>query len=137
MTQVCENRANQHPGIRRSPAHSSSVESHAIRLIAIDGRLRASNASPLFRYTDLLDIGNYTLRTWGEEQTSRYIDGLEVCCQMLGDYPELGRFCDFVRPGLRLYIAWTVRRILRAKYAGNSDISYSASVCAAGKIYAR
>ena len=50
---------------------------------------------------DLLDIGNYTLRTWGEEQAIRYVDELETCCQMLADNPELGRSCDFVRPGLR------------------------------------
>jgi toxin ParE1/3/4 len=50
---------------------------------------------------DLLSIGAYTLRTWGEDQTIRYIDDLEACCQMLADNPTLGRACDEVRPGLR------------------------------------
>ena len=50
---------------------------------------------------DLLNIGAYTLRTWGEDQTIRYIDDLEACCQMLADNPTLGRACDEVRPGLR------------------------------------
>jgi toxin ParE1/3/4 len=50
---------------------------------------------------DLLGIGAYTLRAWGEDQTIRYIDDLEACCQMLADNPSLGRACDEVRPGLR------------------------------------
>jgi plasmid stabilization system protein ParE len=32
---------------------------------------------------DLLSIGTYTLRTWGEAQTLRYIGQLEACCQQL------------------------------------------------------
>jgi toxin ParE1/3/4 len=60
----------------------------------------------LFRFSrraeaDLLSIGAYTLRTWGEDQAICYIDDLEVCCQMLADNPTLGRACDEVRPGLR------------------------------------
>jgi plasmid stabilization system protein ParE len=50
--------------------------------------------------TDLLGIGTYTLRAWGEAQTIRYLDGLEACCQMLADNPGAGRPCDDVRPGL-------------------------------------
>jgi len=50
---------------------------------------------------DLLSIGDYTLRTWGSAQAARYLDELEVCCQMLADNPQLGRPCDSVRPGLR------------------------------------
>ena len=34
---------------------------------------------------DLLSISAYTLRTWGEDQTIRYLDDLEACCQMLAD----------------------------------------------------
>ena len=51
--------------------------------------------------SDLLSIAQYTLRTWGEEQTIRYIDDLEACCQMLADNPMLGRACDHIRQGLR------------------------------------
>jgi len=50
---------------------------------------------------DLLSIGAYTLRIWGEDQTIRYIDDLEECCPMLACNPKLGRACDDVRPGLR------------------------------------
>jgi toxin ParE1/3/4 len=50
---------------------------------------------------DLMDIGAYTLRTWGEDQTIRYMDDLEACCQMLADNSASGRPCDHVRPGLR------------------------------------
>lgn len=50
---------------------------------------------------DLLSIAAYTLSTWGEDQTIRYLDDLEACCQMLADNPALGRECDDVRPGLR------------------------------------
>jgi toxin ParE1/3/4 len=61
---------------------------------------------PALRYSrlaqaDLLSIGRYTLRTWGAEQTTRYVDDLQACCQMLGDNPMLGRTCDHIRPGLR------------------------------------
>jgi toxin ParE1/3/4 len=49
---------------------------------------------------DLMEIGSYTLRTWGEDQTLRYIDDLEACCQRLADNPASGRTCDHVRPGL-------------------------------------
>ena len=61
---------------------------------------------PVFRFSrraegDLLSIGGYTLRTWGEVHAVRYIGDLEVCCQALADNPALGRLCDDVRPGLR------------------------------------
>jgi hypothetical protein len=50
----------------------------------------------LFRFSrraeaDLLSIGAYTLRTWGEYHAIRYIDDLEACCQMLAVNPTLGR----------------------------------------------
>ena len=50
---------------------------------------------------DLLSIGAYTLRTWGEDQTLRYLEDLERCFQRLVDNPALGRPCDDLRPGLR------------------------------------
>jgi toxin ParE1/3/4 len=51
--------------------------------------------------TDLLAIGEYTLRTWGETQAARYLDDIGHCCQMLAANPGLGRVCDYIRPGLR------------------------------------
>jgi toxin ParE1/3/4 len=50
---------------------------------------------------DLLDIADYTLRTWGEAQTIRYLNDLERCCQRLAENPGSGRNCDSIRPGLR------------------------------------
>ena len=63
---------------------------------------------PRFRFsyraeTDLLAIGEYTLRTWGKVQAARYINEIEACCQMLAANPALGRSCENVRPGLRRF----------------------------------
>jgi toxin ParE1/3/4 len=49
---------------------------------------------------DLLSIGVYTLRTWGDAQAVRYLDELEACCRQLADNPASGRSCDDIRPGL-------------------------------------
>ncbi len=49
---------------------------------------------------DLLSIGAYTLLTWCETQTIRYLNELEACCQQLADNPASGRSCDDIRPGL-------------------------------------
>ncbi len=49
----------------------------------------------------MLNIGTYTLRTWGGDQAVRYLGELDACCQMLAGNPALGRRCDNVRPGLR------------------------------------
>jgi toxin ParE1/3/4 len=51
--------------------------------------------------TDLLSIGDYTLRTWGKAQAARYVGEFEVCCRTLSDNPALGRLCDEIRHGLR------------------------------------
>jgi toxin ParE1/3/4 len=40
---------------------------------------------------DLLSIGEYTVRKWGETQAARYLSELEDCCQMLARNPALGR----------------------------------------------
>ena len=48
-----------------------------------------------------MEIGSYTLGTWGDDQAIRYIDDLEKCCRQLADNPNLGRACDYIRPGLR------------------------------------
>lgn len=49
---------------------------------------------------DLLSIATYTLLTWGEAQTIRYLDELEGCCQQLADNPAFGRSCNDIRPSL-------------------------------------
>lgn len=50
---------------------------------------------------DLMEIGAYTLNTWGEEQAIRYLNSLEACCQQQAEQPETGRACEQLRPGLR------------------------------------
>jgi toxin ParE1/3/4 len=57
---------------------------------------------------DLVGIGEYTLRNWGEAQAERYLDALEEyaleeCCEMLGQNPRLGRSCEEIRPGLQRF----------------------------------
>jgi toxin ParE1/3/4 len=49
---------------------------------------------------DMYNIGVYTLRTWGEAQTERYIRQLNDCYRLLANSPRLGRPCDEIRPGL-------------------------------------
>jgi toxin ParE1/3/4 len=50
---------------------------------------------------DLLNIGQYTLQTWGALQANLYLSEIEQCCLKLAANPLLGRTCDRVRPGLR------------------------------------
>ena len=50
---------------------------------------------------DLLDIGSYTLQTWGEDQASRYFNDFVEWFEKLADSPKLGRACDHIRPGFR------------------------------------
>ena len=52
---------------------------------------------------DLLSIAEYTLRTWGKEQTAFYLDELEACCKRLSHHPALGRPCEEIRPGLHRF----------------------------------
>ncbi|MBZ5677661.1 MAG: type II toxin-antitoxin system RelE/ParE family toxin [Acidobacteriia bacterium] len=59
-----------------------------------------------FRFTrraegDLVSIRIHALKTWGAEQTIRYVADLRACCQMLADNPEAGRACEDIRRGLR------------------------------------
>ena len=56
---------------------------------------------PRHAESDLLNICNYTLRTWGKAQAARYLGEVEACCQMLAKNPALGRPCDDIRAGLR------------------------------------
>jgi toxin ParE1/3/4 len=61
-------------------------------------RIRYSRRS----VSDLVEIGLYTLTTWGEDQAKRYLDELEaLIAERLANNPELGRQCDEIRPGLR------------------------------------
>jgi toxin ParE1/3/4 len=50
---------------------------------------------------DLLNIAEYTLRTWGKSQTGRYLSELEQCFRLLAGNPGLGRPCDSIVRGMR------------------------------------
>lgn len=64
--------------------------------------MRVHRLSKLARL-DLVDITDYTLDTWGVEQTIRYLDGLEACFNRLAETPKIGRRCDRIRPGYRRF----------------------------------
>ena len=49
---------------------------------------------------DLTDIGNYTVRTWSEEQAERYLRMLLGEFAVLAENPALGRPSDEIRSGL-------------------------------------
>ena len=49
---------------------------------------------------DLLDIGLYTIQTWGRKQSDRYLRQLEEGCKQLADDLARRRSCDEIRPGL-------------------------------------
>jgi toxin ParE1/3/4 len=50
---------------------------------------------------DLLDIADYTLRTWSSKQAGSYLNRIQDCCERLAVYPMLGRECNQIAHGLR------------------------------------
>ncbi len=50
---------------------------------------------------DLIEIGDYTLDHWGEDQAIGYLDSLERCFYLIAANPEIGHRCDRVRKGYR------------------------------------
>ena len=53
--------------------------------------------------SDLAEIFDYTVDTWGEQQAGNYVEELARCFQMLADSPGLGRACDRILPGIRRF----------------------------------
>lgn len=53
--------------------------------------------------SDLAEIFDYTVDTWGEQQAEEYVEELARCFQLLADSPGLGRACDLISPGLRRF----------------------------------
>ena len=51
--------------------------------------------------SDLAQIADYTIETFGIEQARRYGDALEKCFQTIADNPSLGREADELAPNLR------------------------------------
>jgi len=53
--------------------------------------------------SDLADIFDYTVDTWGERQAEIYLEELAKCFERLADLPGLGRPCDLIYPGIRRF----------------------------------
>ena len=53
--------------------------------------------------SDLAEIFDYTVDTWGEEQAENYLDELARVFHRLVDSPGLGRACDRIYPGIRRF----------------------------------
>lgn len=47
---------------------------------------------------DLIEIADYTVDIWGQQQASRYLDGIFACFARIAQSPEMGRTCDRIRP---------------------------------------
>ena len=50
---------------------------------------------------DLIEIADYTVDTWGLQQSIRYLDSLEGCFRQLARSPGIGRPCERIQPGYR------------------------------------
>lgn len=48
---------------------------------------------------DIKRITKRSIADFGENQTDKYLNGLERCLQLLADNPKLGRTCDELREG--------------------------------------
>ena len=53
--------------------------------------------------SDLAEVFDYTVDTWGERQAEKYIGELSQCFQLLADSPRMGRACDLISPGIRRF----------------------------------
>ena len=53
--------------------------------------------------TDLAEIADYTIETFGVEQARRYRNELEVRFRSLAENPQLGRSVERLGPGLRRF----------------------------------
>ena len=52
---------------------------------------------------DLKGIANYTEQTWSREQRNSYLTELDHVFHRLAENPELGKACDFIRSGYRVF----------------------------------
>ena len=53
--------------------------------------------------SDLAEIADHTIQSFGIEQAGRYIGGFEVCFQALAANPSDGRAADELTPNLRRF----------------------------------
>jgi len=52
---------------------------------------------------DIKDIGRYTQENWGREQRNLYLSRLDDCFQLIAREPQIGKACDYIRPGYQKY----------------------------------
>ncbi len=57
--------------------------------------------------SDLVDIWNYTVETWGEKQAEKYLQDVEDTINHLAENPELGKQRPEIVPG---YYSFPVRK---------------------------
>ncbi len=57
--------------------------------------------------SDLLEIWNYTVKTWGEKQAEKYLWDIETKLEQLAANPELGRHRPEISPN---YYSFPVRK---------------------------
>jgi toxin ParE1/3/4 len=50
---------------------------------------------------DLYEIAIFTIERWSVEQADRYVAGLEEFCELISDFPGIGRACDEIAPRLK------------------------------------
>ena len=50
---------------------------------------------------DLLKVADYSLKTWGYDQSLKYLYELQMCFFRISDDPLTGRACDEISLGLR------------------------------------
>jgi len=53
--------------------------------------------------SDLAEIFDYTVDTWGEQQAENCTEELSKCFQLLADSPGVGRNSDLIHPGIRRF----------------------------------
>lgn len=53
--------------------------------------------------SDLIGIAKYTEQTWNRDQRNRYLTELDQTFHRLADNNDLGRTCDHIRSGYRVF----------------------------------
>lgn len=49
--------------------------------------------------SDLKGISRYTVRIWGADQATRYVDEIQACIQQIAEQPSMGRKCSALKSG--------------------------------------
>jgi toxin ParE1/3/4 len=71
---------------------------------------------------DLVEIGTYTQKHWGNEQRNNYLAMLDGCFQRLGADPLMGKDCSEIREGYRKMSVGSHVIFYRQKHGGKVEI---------------